>query len=395
MSDYADAPARPLRVAVAGGGIAGLETLVALRSLAGDLVQLTLVAPNEDFSLRALSVLEPFGLGPARRYPLAALTADLGAEWHRDSVARVDRERRTVTLGSAAELAYDILVIAVGAIPYPAFEHGIVFDRAGRSAAFAALLADLRSGRAGSVAVVVPRHCAWTLPGYELALLLAQIESEKPAGRPAVTLVTSEPQPLAAFGPSAGDMIRGELGAAGVELLCDSPAVVRSARLVDLPHARRLRVARVVHLPLLAGPRVAGVPSDADGFIPVDADLQVDDDPDLFAAGDGVAAPYKQGGIAAQQADAVAERIALRAGAQHRAGPNAPVLRAVIWTRRGPRYLRAEPGGGEGDCVVSDQCLWWPPSKVASRWLTPWLASRDLGGAPAPGHRAARGLPRL
>ena len=47
-------PERPksyggLRVLIAGGGVAGLETLLALRALAGDLVDLELLAPEPTY----------------------------------------------------------------------------------------------------------------------------------------------------------------------------------------------------------------------------------------------------------------------------------------------------------------------------------------------------------
>jgi sulfide:quinone oxidoreductase len=38
-----------LRVLIAGGGAAGLETMMALRALAGERVDLTLVAPDDEF----------------------------------------------------------------------------------------------------------------------------------------------------------------------------------------------------------------------------------------------------------------------------------------------------------------------------------------------------------
>jgi sulfide:quinone oxidoreductase len=57
------------RVLVAGGGVAALETVLALRSLAQDRVQVTLLAPERDFVYRPLTVSEPFG-GHVRRYPL-------------------------------------------------------------------------------------------------------------------------------------------------------------------------------------------------------------------------------------------------------------------------------------------------------------------------------------
>jgi hypothetical protein len=236
------------------------------------------------------------------------------------------------------------------------------------------MLDDVRRGRVRSVAIVAPRRSTWTLPAYELALQLGALDV--PA-RPRLTIVTAEREPLAAFGPAAGAMIRGELEAAGIALMAAARPAVASARLIELPPGRHLHADRVIHLAIPAGPRPAGLPYDADGFVPVDADLRVDDEPDLFAAGDAVAGSVKSGGLAAQQAGAVAERIAWRTGAVGRPAPYRPVLRGVLWTGRGPRYLRKEPGG---DCEVSDRCLWWPPSKVATRWLAPWLASRDLRG---------------
>jgi sulfide:quinone oxidoreductase len=372
-------PAEPLRVVVAGGGVAGLETIVALRALAADRVAVTLVAPEEAFAMRALEVFEPFGLGQAHRYPLAALTADLGAAFVRDALARVDQSRQRVRLRSGAELPYDALVVAVGAIPYPAFDVGVVFDRARSPQSFDGLLRDVQSGRAGSVAVVVPAGATWALPAYELALMLRAFGGAGRPAAPVVTLVTAEREPLQAFGAPAGDMIRATLHEGGVDLVCGVSATVASDRLVRLGPGRELRAARVVHLPLLAGPRLAGLPYDTAGFVLTDEhELTVDGDDTVFAIGDGAAGRFKQGGLAAQQADAVAEQIAHRAGALARAPrPYAPALRGLIRTEQGPRYLRAEPPGGDGECLVSDQCLWWPPSKVASRWLTPWLAARD------------------
>jgi sulfide:quinone oxidoreductase len=378
-----DVTTAPVRVVVAGGGVAGLETLVALRALAGDRVSATLVAPDESFALRALDVFEPFDVGRANRYPLGELAADLGVAHEHDCVARVDRARQRVRLRSGAELPYDALVVAVGAIPYPAFDHGVVFDRASDPKPFDRVLADVRSGRAGSVAVVVPTGTTWALPAYDLALMLRSFGG---AGGPAVTLVTAEREPLQAFGAPAAEMIRAELHASGVDLVCDVAATVTSDRIVVLGHGRELRAARVVHMPLLAGPRLAGVPYDTAGFVLADHDkLTVDGDDSVFAIGDGAAGAFKQGGIAAQQAGAVAERIAFRAGAiDAPARPYAPTLRGLLRTEHGPRYLRAEPPGGDGECLVSEQSLWWPPSKVASRWLVPWLAARDLEAQSAP-----------
>lgn len=51
-----------LRVVVAGGGIAGAETLLALHELAGPQAALTLVSATAELVLPALTVAEPFAL---------------------------------------------------------------------------------------------------------------------------------------------------------------------------------------------------------------------------------------------------------------------------------------------------------------------------------------------
>ena len=82
------------RVVVVGGGLAALEFVLALRELAGDRVQVTLVAPEPDFVLRPMLVAEPLGLGAAQRRPLSQIAADLGCRLVAASVASVDPDRR-------------------------------------------------------------------------------------------------------------------------------------------------------------------------------------------------------------------------------------------------------------------------------------------------------------
>jgi sulfide:quinone oxidoreductase len=132
----------------------------------------------------------------------------------------------------------------------------------------------------------------------------------------------------------------------------------------------------VVALPRLEGPRIPGIPQDADGFIATDLSGRVHGLASVYAAGDITQFPIKQGGIAAQQADAVAEVIAAQAGAVVQPHRFQPVLRGLLLTGGAPRYLRSEPHGGQGDTsTVSDEPLWWPPGKIVGRYLAPFLAS--------------------
>jgi sulfide:quinone oxidoreductase len=133
----------------------------------------------------------------------------------------------------------------------------------------------------------------------------------------------------------------------------------------------------VVALPRLAGVPIPGLPSDAEGFIPVDPSGRVRHVDDVFAAGDAVAFPVKQGGIAAQQADAAAETIAAATGAPVEPEPFRPVLRGLLLTGEAPTFMRAELGGGSGDTSVPATDLpWWPPGKIVGRYLAPFLAER-------------------
>ena len=53
----------PTKVIVAGGGVAAIEAMLALRDAAGERVSITLVAPQDEFRYRPMSVGEPFALG--------------------------------------------------------------------------------------------------------------------------------------------------------------------------------------------------------------------------------------------------------------------------------------------------------------------------------------------
>ena len=67
------------RVLIAGGGVTGLEALLALSDLAGERIELMLLAPEPDFVYKPLLVEEPFALGPAERHELAPLVEERGA----------------------------------------------------------------------------------------------------------------------------------------------------------------------------------------------------------------------------------------------------------------------------------------------------------------------------
>ena len=89
--------------------------------------------------------------------------------------------------------------------------------------------------------------------------------------------------------------------------------------------------------------------------------------------------PVKQGGLAAQQADVAARAIAVRAGSRLRIEAYRPVLRAELITGGGPEFCARHRAGGEATSAHSREPLWWPPEKIAARYLGPLLAAESAG----------------
>jgi sulfide:quinone oxidoreductase len=376
---------RPTHVVIAGGGVAAVECALALHDLAGDRVRLTIIAPEPDFELRPMRTAEPFSRGHVRRHPLDDLAAHVGAELVTDSVVRVDADRHTVLRAGDRTLAYDALVLAVGAQHRPAFRHALTFTGDRSTLSFNGLLADVDEGYAHTISFVVPPGTTWSLPLYELALMTAQeawamgIEDIK------LQLVTPEDAPLALFGPEGSAAVAALLEKARIEFRGNtSTRQGPDGRPEILPDVRQIDSQRVVALPTIEGPAIAGVPADERGFIAVDEHGRVTGLTDVYAAGDATAYAIKQGGLACQQADAVAEVLAAGAGADVHPTPFRPVLRGRLLAGRGATYLEHALHGGAGDAPPRELRLWSVAHKIDGKYLSPWLARFEEQDAAAP-----------
>jgi sulfide:quinone oxidoreductase len=383
------------RVLIAGGGVAALEALIALRELAGDRLDLTLLAPEPHFVYRPLAVAEPFCLGHAARHRLAAIAADFGAVLIRDSLAEVAPGQVTTRYGDA--LPFGSLLVAVGARRRSVYERAITFGADGAPEALAGLLSDLENGYAKRVAFVVPEGVSWSLPLYELALLTARDAWGAGIDGVELTFVTPETRPLELFGPQPSEMVAVLLAQRGIEFVGGARAeVLHNAVEAD---GRRIEVDRTVTLPELVGPRVTGLPVDAEGFVPVDRHGRVSGLDGVFAAGDMTDFPIKQGGLAAQQAVAAAEAIAARHGVDLEPEPFRPVLRGMLLTGGNNRWLRGPARDTAAASTASERALWWPPTKIATPYLGPYLMGRDeaerLSARPADAQPIERDLERL
>jgi sulfide:quinone oxidoreductase len=357
------------RIVIAGGGIAGLEALVALRRQLGPAPAIDLIETNVELVERPMSVAEPFGPVAARHFDLARIAADQGATLRRDRLASVDPAARALRTVGGDVLQYDALLVAVGARADVAIPGALTFSGPRAVGALRDLLGDLVARRVRAVAFAVPRGVTWPLPLYELALMTAEHVRARGVDDVRLVLVTPERNPLDLFGVPIAARIRALLAERGIGLFTDTVPGGLGAGGLATAGGKPLAVERVVALPRLGGPWIDGLPHDDDGFIPTDRHGAVPGAPGVWAAGDGTTFPIKQGGLAAQQADAAAAAMAAHLGADVVPAPFRPELRGLLLDPRGARFLERDPG------EPSNATMWWPPSKVATQHLAPYLAA--------------------
>ncbi len=365
---------KPVHVLIAGAGVAALEATLALEALAENRVSVELVAPETQFTYRPLAVAEPFGVGEVRRFPLNTLVEAAGGRLRSGSVDAVDTDRKIVTIADRDELGYDVLLLALGARPREAVAGALTFRGPQDSAALAALLERTTAGEIHRIAFVVPAGASWPLPMYELALLTAEFLAAHGTRDVEIVFVTSEDRPLALFGPTASEAVSELLAGRGISIEASTAALEFDQGMLSLAAPQPLAVDAVVALPRLEGPGLPGTPHDDAGFVPTDEFGWVLGSSDVYAAGDITQFPLKQGGTAAQQADAAASSIAADAGAAVKPEAFRPVLRGLLLTSFVPRFLRAEATGAHS--AVDTEPLWWPPAKIVGRYLTPFLAAK-------------------
>ncbi|HET8673507.1 MAG TPA: FAD-dependent oxidoreductase [Thermoleophilaceae bacterium] len=366
------------RIVIAGGGVAALETLLALRALAEDRVEIELLAPQPEFIYRPMVVAELFGMGEEHHFDLTRICEEQGAGLIQDGLASVEPARHLLHTSTGEQVEYDALVVARGARPRDAVQGAVTFAGRRDVPAVREVLDSALDPHGGidRIAFAAPGGLAWVLPLYELALMSrAELDA---AGRGGVELVIASPEdePLGIFGELASEAIAELMEERRIELaLQHYPTAYHDGGLEVVPH-ERIQADAVIALPWLEGPYIEGLPCNGQGFIPADPHSAVAGVEDVYVAGDASNFPVKQGGLASQQADAAAELIAARAGADLSPTPFRPMLRGVLLTGGTPTYLRAEIAGGSAVSSVSNSPLWWPPAKVAGRYLAPYLALR-------------------
>jgi sulfide:quinone oxidoreductase len=363
------------RVAIVGGGVAGVTAMMALAEHLDGAGDVDLITPWTHFVLNQQLIGEPWG-GPPLRVGLGGLAAEFGAVHRPGTVDAIGPGEGELTTTDGEIRRYDAILVATGAklvAPYPEID----------TVGLGSVPAVLAHPERGSVALVVPPGIAWTLPAYQLALLAAS------ADRPAVRVITPEQHPLDLFGPAAVGVIADFLTRHRV-------GVERGRQVRDTAEARAL-ADHVVALPLVRGVGIANLPADPDGFLTVDATQRVSGLDTIFAAGDATAASIKQGGLAAHQAEVAALEIAELAGRSPVRTNEPATLRGKLVAGGDTLYLRRRLEDAEhdrrgtsgwradADPGTARETPPWRPEAALLAWrLSLWLEEhrRGLGADP-------------
>jgi sulfide:quinone oxidoreductase len=379
----------PFRVVIVGGGVAALEATLALKALARDPVSIELVAPETSFVYRPLAVMDPFRVGESRTFPLGPLVAAAGGALRRGLVSSVDAQAQFVETRDGERHDYDALLVALGARRRAGVPNALTFAGPESGPALQAVLERAVNGHVRRIAFALPSTMIWPLPLYELALLTNSFLVEHSTTGVEITVVTPEERPLALFGQTASEAIAELLELRGIAFRGGVMPLSFEGGVLRLAQNDAVEADEVVSLARLEGPRLAGLPFDREGFLPVDELCHVGSEPHVYAAGDATRFPLKQGGIATQQADVAATDIATRVGSTTEPTPFRPVLRGLLLTGMSARFLRSEPGTTAS--IVDTEPLWWPPAKIVGRYVAPFLASKLGLSDPVP-PRSASGV---
>jgi sulfide:quinone oxidoreductase len=366
------------RVVVAGSGVGAVETVLALRALAGPVeIEIALVAREEHFVYRPVAVVEPFGYPPPYRLSLDRLERTHDVRHRRDAIERVDADAHRATLAGGGEVEFDALVVATGALPEQWLPGALVFGGPEDVEDYRDLLAELEEGTVDHVLFAVSPGVSWALPLYELALLTTAWIADHGVIGAELTLATAQREPLPLFGSSAGRVVRDLFDNRGIHLLTQSEVTSVRHGEATLSDGRTVGADRVVTLPRLVGNPPLGLPTCDDNFVPIDEHGAVAGLRDVYAVGDVTAFPVKQGSVAAHQADAAAAAIAASLGAPVEPAPFEAIIDAVLLTGVTARYLHADLSAtGPGTSTVAVHPLWWPPEKIAAQHLAPYLAEQ-------------------
>lgn len=314
-----------------GGGHAHVQVLKSFGMSPEPGVRLTLVA--RELEAPYSGMLPGFVAGhydhDAIHIDMVRMARFAGARIVNTDAVGVDRAARRVLLAGRPPLAYDLLSIDIGIVP----QLGDIRDESRRGVPVkpvSSFAPRWRALEAKAVAADGPRRFAVVgggAAGLELVLAVAHRlrmlsrEAIDPA-RYEFTLLSGN-EVIAGHPPRARRLARQALAARGVTLIENAPVVEIAADACVLADGRRIANDAVLVTTKAAAASwlaASGLPTLGDGFLALRDTLQLEDDDDVFAAGDcGTVRAHprpKAGVFAVRQGPPLTENLRRRARGQ-------------------------------------------------------------------------------
>jgi NADH dehydrogenase FAD-containing subunit len=331
------------RIVVLGSGFAGLETTFLLRMRLRDSVDLTVIAPQEEFAFRPNAIYVPFGADPAD------LFVEMAKPFERRNVgfiqgraAGVDPDAHEVELADGRTVAYDKLVIATGADMRPEEIPGLADHAAtiwtpqsmlGVRERFERVRDAARDGGRSRVLFLVPPNNKCAGPLYEIVLMFETwLRRAGVREHVDITWSTFEQSYIQAFGPRLHEVVTEEFAQRGIEgHVGESVTVVTESEARYTGGIARPFDHLIAFPPYVSAVRYDGLASDDRGFLETVMDTrQLAGAPDIYAPGDAGDFPVKQAFLAFLQADTVAEHIAAGLGEHAFERPFDPISMCIM-----------------------------------------------------------------
>jgi sulfide:quinone oxidoreductase len=341
-------------VAILGAGPGGLTTASRLRELlpSDDRIVLVDQCFESVQGLSLLWVLRGWRTAEQVRHSPKHV-GDLGIDLLEAEVQQIDTERMRVST-DRGELAYDALVIALGAVllpqALPGFQDALQASVAGEyytldgAVAVRDKLTTMKQGRLAFLVASIPFRCP--AAPYEGALLAADLLDERGVrSQVQIDVYTPEPLPMAVAGPVVGARLVGLLEERDIGFHPNSPPdlVDPQSREIQFTDGNRIGYDYLVVIPPHGPPGpVAEAGFSAAGWVPVDPRTLRAKAPGVWALGDVALVTLENGKslpkaavFARKEAEAVASGLARHLGVD---------VPASEFTGNG--YCYVEVGGG-------------------------------------------------
>ncbi len=331
-----------VRILVAGSGPGALEATLALSRSEHLEPEISLISPQTEFHYRPNMVMEPFGVSETASYSVGEIIAHPNVHQWQGVIDRVDHQAGTAHSPEGDEFAFDAMVIATGTTPRaPLPEPAITLGLPGSIEEVTGIVGAVDRGELRSVVFTMPDGPTHRLPLYELSLMIADRAARQSGQQVDVALVTPEPSPLIIYGDDHSAHVAEFCRRLGVHVHANATVSLYDGNTVTLDDSTTHPAERLVSMPRLEPRTPQGVPTDENGFIPVDNLQRVKGTENLFAVGDVTDARVKQGGLATQEADAACQAIEAALGTREEATGLSGEIEALLLTATERVPLRA------------------------------------------------------